>query len=390
MAHQKQGPPPFTPSLRPASVNSKRKRPGVVTSSAIDSPAITINASKATTTETDSQPPEATPNPKPRKQSKQHARTQSLDSPTRVSFPRAPTASSQVHTTPTKTKEKARSASPMKAKRILIQSPHASNPDADFIPPVSVSSRAYLSATGSGSGLGRALSRRSRSATPIPPYEPPKEVFTPPREVTISPLFVQSKSRRSKSRGARSRTPEVGELGLGVKKELPDIDWTLPMPPPSPGDDPLLLSGRPRRGTLGLRGESHDDDEGEEEEEETMQLDVHALGRMEGLMDVSMDEIDPDIPPSTDFSNEGDAMPVFDLAGGQDDDGAWSDSDDDSDGGEGVEGEGEYTERFTMVTVRTKADPPTSATRERMEGWGRPIRWDFFFFGIIVIIWRVR
>jgi len=239
--------------------------------------------------------------------------------------------------------------------------------------------------------LGRVLSRRSRSATPIPPYEPPKEVFTPPREVTITPPFVQSKSRRSrsKSRGARSRTPEVrkGELGLGVKKELPDIDWTLPMPPPSPGDDPLLLSGRPRRPRLGLRGEPHDD---EDEEEETMELDVHALGGMEGLMDVSMDEIDLDVPPSTDFSDGEDAMPIFDLAGGQDDDvGAWSDSDDDSDGGKGVgeaeEGEGEYTGRFTMLTVRTKADPPTSATRERMEGWGRPVRWVFLFLSHFLV-----
>jgi hypothetical protein len=218
--------PPFTP----ASVNSKCKRPGVVTS-AIDSPSTTTKINNkdniTITTETDPQPPEATPNPKPRKQSKQHARTQSFDSPTRVNFPRVPTASSQVHTTPTKMKEKAKSASPMKAKRVLIQSPHASNPDADFIPPVSISSRGYLSAAGSGSALGRVLSRRSRSAMPIPPYEPPKEVFTPPREVTITPPFVQSKSRRSrsKSRGARSRTPEVrkGELGLGVKKEFSSL-----------------------------------------------------------------------------------------------------------------------------------------------------------------------
>jgi hypothetical protein len=90
---------------------------------------------------------------------------------------------------------------------------------------------------------------------------------------------------------------------------------------------------------------------------------------MENLLDVSMDM---DLPPSTDFSEaDGAVMPIFDLAPMPDDvDAGWSDSNSESE----PEGEGEYTGKFTTMTVRTKADPPTSATRERMEGWGRPIR----------------
>jgi hypothetical protein len=352
--------------------------------------------------EADAQPPEATPNPKPRKQSKRHVRTQSLDSPTRSTFPRLPQHKDTPAETPTKSKggPKARSASPAKTKRVLIQSPHASNPNADFIPPVSLSASAaggYLSVTGSGSGSARVLSRRSRSTTPIPPYEPPKEVFTPPREVTISPP-VQASTRRS-----RGVSKEVdGGVGVGrVKKELPEIDWSLPMPPPSPGDDPLLLSGRPRRARVEVEGsssgqrtvnsptknrrflpvEQSDSEEEvgrEEQEEETMQIGEQHMTGMEGLMDISMDM---DLPPSTDdFSehDDGPAMPIFDL-GAADNDAGWSDSDSEGEdnGGWTGEGEGEYTGRFTMMTVRTKADPPTSSTRERMEGWGRPIRWVF-------------
>ena len=350
--------------------------------------------------EADAQPPEATPNPKPRKQSKRHVRTQSLDSPTRSMFPQLPQHKGAPAETPTKAKAgpKARSASPAKTKRVLIQSPHASNPNADFIPPVSLSASAaggYLSVPGSGSA--RVLSRRSRSATPIPPYEPPKEVFTPPREVTISPP-VQVSTRRS-----RGVSKEVdGGVGVGrVKKELPEIDWSLPMPPPSPGDDPLLLSGRPRRARVEVERsssgqrtassptkarrilpvEQSDGEEeagGEEQEEETMQIGEQHMMGMQGLMDISMDM---DLPPSTDdFSehDDGPAMPIFDL-GAADNDAGWSDSDSEGeDNGRGTrEGEGEYTGRFTMMTVRTKADPPTSVTRERMEVWGRPIRWVF-------------
>ena len=64
-----------------------------------------------------------------------------------------------------------------------------------------------------------------------------------------------------------------------------------------------------------------------------------------------------------------DFLPVFAIpdAPEQLDSDGWSDSDDDFDL------TGEYTGKYKMVTVPTKADPPTSGTRERMESWGRPV-----------------
>ncbi|KAH6909522.1 hypothetical protein BKA70DRAFT_1276401 [Coprinopsis sp. MPI-PUGE-AT-0042] len=63
------------------------------------------------------------------------------------------------------------------------------------------------------------------------------------------------------------------------------------------------------------------------------------------------------------------------------DGGDWSETDDEDEwdliqGGAkqgGVEAIGEYTGRFRTLRVRTKADPPSKATLERMEKWGRPV-----------------
>jgi hypothetical protein len=56
--------------------------------------------------------------------------------------------------------------------------------------------------------------------------------------------------------------------------------------------------------------------------------------------------------------------------------GEWTDSDDEGEragGMEGVdEGEGEYCGRWMTMLVRMKQDPPISATRGRIEEWGRP------------------
>ena len=57
---------------------------------------------------------------------------------------------------------------------------------------------------------------------------------------------------------------------------------------------------------------------------------------------------------------------MFDLAVNGED--SWSSSD-----GGSSEQEGEYTGKFRVMQVPTKADPPTSGTRERIEQWGRPI-----------------
>ena len=119
--------------------------------------------------------------------------------------------------------------------------------------------------------------------------------------------------RGSSVEGA-ARGVSVGSGAGRVKKELPDIDWTTPMPPPSPGDDPLLLSRRPRTRGSAARSSSPSLGGGSptrgDEEEEMLQLNFGEQG-MKGLMDV-----DVDFPPSTDFSDhEGgqEAMPLFDL-----------------------------------------------------------------------------
>jgi len=57
---------------------------------------------------------------------------------------------------------------------------------------------------------------------------------------------------------------------------------------------------------------------------------------------------------------------VFNLAADGED--SWSSSD-----GGSSEQEGEYTGKFRVMNVPTKADPPTSGTRDRIEQWGRPI-----------------
>lgn len=62
---------------------------------------------------------------------------------------------------------------------------------------------------------------------------------------------------------------------------------------------------------------------------------------------------------------------LFPNAGDANASGAWTDSDDDDD--ELMSGEGEYTGKWTMRLVPTKQDPPSSATRSRMDSWGRPI-----------------
>lgn len=195
-----------------------------------------------------------------------------------------------------------------------------------------------------------------------------------------------------------------------VKKELPDIDLSAPMPPPSPSDDPLLLSGPilPPSSTPTRPPK----------ERELREVGVvtsaylthtHAPLRLPPRPPVAM-SLPPSSSPvddmvgvqpfdwarhmdaecSTDLSmmgmDEGDAdvspVPLFDLnladLPASSDAGGWSDSDDDDHALRGgaedeEEGEGEYTGRWKMVKVRTKLDPPSSATKERMEEWGRPI-----------------
>src|SRR5205807_10421829 len=92
----------------------------------------------------------------------------------------------------------------------------------------------------------RALKARGsrRSATPIPPYEPPLDIFTPPREVFLKPVQPKSVSKSSKRKSLVNSSRKGKALRVDttkqVKQELPDdLDLLAPMPPPSPTDDPL-------------------------------------------------------------------------------------------------------------------------------------------------------
>jgi hypothetical protein len=121
-------------------------------------------------------------------------------------------------------------------------------------------------------------------------------------------------SRPSRRNGGRQSS---------VKREPPEIDLSA-IRPPSPTEDPLLLSARRSRPTVRLRA-------------------------------TPVFSSSPLVPTST-------------HPDGQDTQwDAWTDSD--SEG----EGEGEYTGRFKMFHIPTKADPPTSGTKARMEEWGRPV-----------------
>ena len=76
-----------------------------------------------------------------------------------------------------------------------------------------------------------------------------------------------------------------------------------------------------------------------------------------------------------DFDDDDDSLagapPIFDLTNAQEDPGAWDDVDSGEDEDE-FDQTGEYTGRFKVLTVPTKADPPSSCTRSRQDAWGNP------------------
>ena len=229
------------------------------------------------------------------------------------------------------------SLSPTKSQRgsTLLRSPHAGNVEADYIPPVPSHNRQHLSA-------------RARSSTPAPPYEPPAEQFTPPREVIRSSPRVSKSSKRKKI------------LKVVIKKEPPEIDLSRP-PPPSPTDDPILLHARLRTPRPSIPTHARETpllgSSPLEPGKQTSPLNRSALDfPLPGIPSDVEDNEDPDVPEP----------PVFNLVGAGDD--PWSSSNE----GES-EQEGQYTGKFRVVCVPTKVDPPTSTTRERIEQWGRPL-----------------
>lgn len=176
-----------------------------------------------------------------------------------------------------------------------------------------------------------------------------------------TPIAVEKKRTLTKKRAQKKVAAAVKPTQpLNVKIEPPEIDLTAPLPPASPSEDPILLVGanEPKRKSSLLIKEVDE---------------KHA-----DLVDF---EMELNLPPNKDHSTSSPAVSAeagpsaFDFGfeeermhyAGND---QWTDSDDDD---EAVEGEGDFTGKFYMYSVPTKMDPPTSATRNRMEQFGRPI-----------------
>ncbi|KAF4581360.1 hypothetical protein EYR40_002948 [Pleurotus pulmonarius] len=454
---------PFTSSLVPNSrskpSSSKRKRTAASTSN---------STSSYTSFRSTPSILEATPNPKPRKQLKKRTRTPStqcsesdadMSSPLGAGRRGTPTLRVTEHpehtpspqTTPTRaqrtspirrtsTPNKSRTTSPKtsphKTRFDYLQSPHAQNPEANYIPPFPI---AKLSFNDSGD-RDASIRRARRSATPvIPPYEPPPDVFTPPKVVLLSP---PTQSRRASSKPRMSRTksatpkPESGKQRkrvtgvLTIKTEMPEIDLTDPAPPASPTDDPLLLSGpidvpsSSRTRSRRSRGRTEEctptarkqlsfslpkipdfksktpplqfpsSPPAAPRSNETplanpvFPSDLPASSPLpssdddgcdDGPLDFLQDGPIQEFETSTDMDMDGGVLPIFNFDPNAADD-AFSDSDDElappgpaSKAAVIGEGEGEYTGRWRLLDVPTKNDPPSSATRERMDKWGNPI-----------------
>ncbi|KAG2339679.1 hypothetical protein BDR05DRAFT_967676 [Suillus weaverae] len=126
------------------------------------------------------------------------------------------------------------------------------------------------------------------------------------------------KSPRKKSVTPSRPTRRNGSRQTSVKREPPEIDLSA-IRPPSPTEDPLLLSARRLASTTRSR-----------------------------------------LTPVFSSSSPHRHTDVRDTQLGE-----WTDTE--------SEGEGEYTGHFKMFQVPTKADPPTSGTKARMEEWGRPV-----------------
>ncbi|KIL62238.1 hypothetical protein M378DRAFT_797051 [Amanita muscaria Koide BX008] len=197
----------------------------------------------------------------------------------------------------------------------------------------------------------------------------------------------------SKSSKRKSKQKTHPKLRIApVKKELPEIDLSVPMPPPSPTDDPILLSGpsgpflssssRTGKSVMGTSTQtdflptpsSNDDLESEvpaffDWREHTRPVATSSSLGSSSFLDIHPSDVDV-IPVD---------LPVFRLNDLPPSSDAWSDSDDDTLDHQLAapntieEGESEYTGRWKTLLVRTKQDPPSSVTRARMEQWGRPI-----------------
>lgn len=333
----------------PGKVVPKRKRTITINAMSLGSPQRTTTSGTSATTQT--------PNPRLRKQGR-HVETGSPTSSPRKVGHSTPGGAETLLQSPTRRggSPSSKPNSKSQTQPLELLSPHAKSPLADYIPTslLTASPRA-----------GRSGAARRRSVTPIPPYEPPPERFTPPREIIVSPIGSgATKKKERKKRSSQLHMPHR------VKQEPPDVDLTAPLPPPSPGDDPILLVGTPtpervrRRRSSGLS-------------KETSLVDFE--------MDLNLPEGSVRNAIGTDSSSRIAApsprravAPVFDFSGVENEDSSHVDFNDgdlyttapapdcgamDSDSSdEDLEGpsmgEGDFTGRFLEYHKRTKDGPP--------------------------------
>lgn len=182
------------------------------------------------------------------------------------------------------------------------------------------------------------------------PHSPTQSTFksTPPREVILTPRATPKPLKRKAS--SRLKRPATK-----IKAELPEIDLSK-VRPPSPSDDPLLLSGT--RSPL-LRARFTPAFSSSPPNSTCTDPPVSFAARLSagrfGAVALSGS-------PEADVH----ALPRFDAPRTLDEtSGAWSDSDDD-----GFNLTGDYTGKFKVLKVPTRVEPPT---REHMESWGRPV-----------------
>ncbi|VDC07500.1 unnamed protein product [Peniophora sp. CBMAI 1063] len=305
--------------------------------------------------------------PRPRRKPRKHPR---------------PSPPLEASASPTPTPDIDDDAGPSTTTTTLL-SPHATNPEADYIPPVPATA------------LSRAAIRRARSSTPGRGYSPPRERFTPPRVIIATPSPTKPTSTTSRAAKARPSA-------LTIKKEPPEIDLSKPAPPPSPSDDPILLRARrrarkaaseePTPGSKKSRSRSghvrRASDEGVESERK---VDEERADARDYFMPREVERVEEDVEEEDEDDDEGEEVmvyrapsfepePVYDepappRAASIDVPATPAHAPSDSNIADDAEEEPplSYTGRFTQTRIPTAADPPTSTTRARRERWGRPV-----------------
>ena len=213
--------------------------------------------------------------------------------------------------------------------------------------------RSRRSATASDGDDGDDNARRRQPFRPLQPLRAarsptgPALKSTPPREIILTPRATPKPIKRRVS-------SRLKRAAAKVKSEPPDIVLSK-VRPPSPSDDPLLLSGTRSTRSPPLRARFTPAFSSSPPDATYADPPVSFVARLSGWGGAV---------GSRRSSDAGDVLPMFGVPRAVEENGGWSDSDED-----GFNLTGEYTGKFKILKVPTK----TSATRERMTSWGRPV-----------------